>query len=205
MEKLNELKLDRLFALSREEAKKIPESIREYSSAWWLRTPYSGNGTRAYIFDSAGGLNTFNVTDTPMLSRTSFLLNCKIYSGMELEIGDVIILPSKDGEKAKFIYALDVDGEKLMLAADDILSEKTRYGAIGCAYEASDLRKVIQRKEELLTPGALDLMLPVEVRGNDVNLQFPVQENVRSALNKLDKKENRIKKKISSIFSKISK
>jgi hypothetical protein len=116
------------------------------------------------------------VYDPYYLSRTSFLLNREAYSGKKLEIGDTIDLPLTDGRKAKFIYASDVRGEKLLLAADDTLSVMTRYGKRGDEYETSDLRKVMQKKEKLLTPEALELMLPVAVRGNDVIAHVPILE-----------------------------
>jgi hypothetical protein len=119
--------------------------------------------------------NYGNVSYASYLSRASFLLNDETYSGKKLKIGDEIYLPLKDERKAKFVYACDVDGEKLMLAADDMLSEKTIYGRRSSAYETSDVRKFMKLTETRFTPEALALMLPCEVRGNDVIPIEPAQ------------------------------
>jgi hypothetical protein len=188
MEKLNERKLERLFAPSYEEAWEIDARIREYSGDWWLRTSYNANCS-AYLVNAGGAGSHGNVNTANIVARPAFFLNKEFYYGGELAIGDEIELPLNDGQKAKFIYACDVKGKKLMLAADDMLSRETKYGEYGDGYANSDLRKVMQETEKLLTPEALALMLPVEVRGNDVIAQAPALKNVRDVLNKLGKQD----------------
>jgi hypothetical protein len=198
MEKSNERKPDKLFAPSLEEAKNMEDSVRKYSGVWWLRNP--ANYYDAYVVSPDGNMYVSSYASNPSsLFRASFLLNEETYSGKELKRGDEIELPLKDGQKAKFVYACDyifpghVDGEKFMLAADDVLSKKTGYGENDSKYETSELRKIIQEMERLLTPEALEIMKPVEVRGNNVVMQTPVWENVRAALDKLGKKEETAK------------
>jgi hypothetical protein len=187
MRKSTEQKSDRLFALSRDEAEKMPKSMRVYADSWWLRTASSFITYYASRVYTSGDISYNAFVDYAGLARPVFLLNQEAYSGGELEIGNEIELPLKDGRKAKFFYALDSNGIKKMLAADDVLSRETIYGEYDCTYETSDLRKTMQSTETLLTQEALALMLPVEVLGNDVIALTPARG---TELEKAARKDN---------------
>ena len=117
--------------LTLEEAKALPENIRQYRGWWWLRTPGDERFTVAFVYNG-GSVNSYGTDIGYNYNCVRPVLTIADLDFFDLEVGDTLAIQNK-----RYIYI----GDNRVIYNGELVYH--RFDEDSNDYEKSEIKKIV--------------------------------------------------------------